>query len=69
MSIISIINQHRVSDMAIGSSGRIVIDLTPEEKSALHAAVRAKGLSFKSWVLQKASEDFPELTKATITKK
>ena len=49
--------------MAIGQSGRIVIDLTPEEKKAIHAAIKAEGLNLKEWFLQKAYEDFPKLAK------
>lgn len=47
--------------MAIGSSGRIVIDLTQEEKKAIHTAIQAKGMNLKQWFLKHAHADFPEL--------
>jgi uncharacterized protein (DUF1778 family) len=47
--------------MAIGNSGRIVIDLTREEKKAIHAAIQAEGMNLKQWFLKHAYNDFPEL--------
>jgi hypothetical protein len=35
--------------MAIGSSGRIVIEVEPELKHLLHAALREEGLTLKDW--------------------
>lgn len=52
--------------MAIGNSGRIVIDLTPEQKKALHGAVRKRGKNLKQWLLEHALSDFPNETKGLI---
>ena len=49
--------------MAIGKSGRVIIELTPKEKAVMHEAIRKKGLTMKSWFLAKAKDDFPELAK------
>lgn len=35
--------------MAIGSSGRIVIEIEPELKQLLHAALQKEGLTLKDW--------------------
>ena len=47
--------------MAIGQSGRIVIDLTPEQKKALHSAIKKRGKNLKQWFVEHAVTDFPEL--------
>ncbi|BDX08449.1 hypothetical protein [Planctobacterium marinum] len=47
--------------MAIGTSGRIVIDISPEEKKAIHADIKAKGMTLKEWFLEKAYEELPSL--------
>jgi len=47
--------------MAIGQSGRIVIDLTPEQKKALHSAIKKSGKNLKQWFIEHAVADFPEL--------
>ena len=46
--------------MAIGNSGRLIIELDPEVKKKLHAAVKRSGLTMKEWFEVKAREDFPE---------
>lgn len=43
--------------MAIGDSGRIVIEIDPEDKKALHYNLRKRGLNVKAWLLKKASEE------------
>jgi DNA primase len=35
--------------MAIGKSGRVVIDLDPQQKEAIHKAIKAKGMNLKEW--------------------
>lgn len=47
--------------MAIGKSGRIVIDLTPEQKQAIHAAIQGQGKNLKQWFLEHVGGDFPKL--------
>lgn len=47
--------------MAVGHSGRIVIDLDPKLKKEIHEAVRLKDKNLKEWFLEKVKEDFPEI--------
>jgi hypothetical protein len=42
--------------MAVGQSGRIVIEIDPEQKQELYAALEADGLSLKRWFLQRVDE-------------
>jgi len=42
--------------MSIGSSGRIVIEIEPDLKQELHAALRQEGLNLKTWFLENAQE-------------
>mgnify|MGYP005851547813 CR=1 FL=1 len=42
--------------MSIGSSGRIVIEIEPDLKRELHAALRAEGLNLKTWFIEHAEE-------------
>ena len=37
-------------------SGRIVVDIDPELKLALHAALAAEGMSLKDWFVREASD-------------
>ena len=37
--------------MPVSTSGRIVIDIDPETKAALHSALKNDGLSLKEWFL------------------
>lgn len=55
--------------MAIGSSGRLIIELDPEVKRKLHAAVKRSGLTMKEWFEIKAKEDFPGIYKDQMKKK
>ncbi len=47
--------------MAIGKSGRVVIDLTPEQKQAIHLAIQGQGKNLKQWFLEHVGKDFPQL--------
>jgi hypothetical protein len=38
--------------MAIGDSGRIVLEIDPDEKQALYAALAKEGLTLKNWFLR-----------------
>ncbi len=49
--------------MAIGKSGRVVIDLSPEHKQAIHTAIRGQDKNLKQWFLEHVENDFPEITK------
>ena len=40
--------------MPIGSSGRIVIEVEPELKRALHHALRLQGTNLKEWFVEQA---------------
>jgi len=42
--------------MAIGSSGRIVIEVEVELKQALHQALKQNGSNLKEWFVDKAKE-------------
>jgi hypothetical protein len=46
--------------MAIGSSGRVVIELDPEMKKRIHDAVRGRGLTLRDWFLQQVEKDLLE---------
>lgn len=40
--------------MAIGTSGRIVIEVEPELKQLLHTALQKEGLTLKDWFVENA---------------
>lgn len=42
--------------MSIGNSGRIVIEIEPDLKQELHAALKQEGLNLKTWFLESATE-------------
>jgi hypothetical protein len=42
------------------SSGRVVIDLKPSLKLALHAALAAEGVTLKDWFAQRAADYLDE---------
>lgn len=42
--------------MSIGSSGRIVIEIEPEAKRRLYAALAHEGLTLKDWFLKNAEK-------------
>ena len=46
--------------MPIGSSGRIVIEVEPELKQALHETLRKNGSNLKEWFLERAQEFLEE---------
>jgi hypothetical protein len=41
-------------EVSRGSSGRIVLEIDPQLKSELHAAVALEGRSLKDWFLERA---------------
>lgn len=44
--------------MRASKSGRVVIDITPEQKQMIYAELKARGgLTMREWFIQKASED------------
>jgi hypothetical protein len=47
--------------MAVGNSGRIVIDLDAAEKKLIHQAIKSKGMTLKEWFLEHAKNDFPQI--------
>jgi hypothetical protein len=46
--------------MSIGSSGRIVIEIEPEAKRRLYAALAREGLTLKDWFLRNAENYLAE---------
>ena len=42
--------------MPVGNSGRIVIEVDPEFKSALHTTLQEQGMSLKDWFVARATE-------------
>jgi hypothetical protein len=49
-----------ITDMSIGNSGRIVIEIEPDLKQELHKALRQEGLNLKAWFLENAEEFLAE---------
>jgi DNA primase len=47
--------------MAVGTSGRVIIDLDPNMKKEMYQKLKSNGLTMKEWFEQKARTDFPEL--------
>ena len=44
--------------MRTSHTGRVVIDIAPEQKEAIYAELKARGgLTMRAWFLQKAIED------------
>lgn len=44
--------------MRASKSGRVVIDVTPEQKQMIYAELRARGgLTMREWFIKKAIED------------
>lgn len=41
--------------MSIGNSGRIVLEVDPDMKRRLYAALAGNGLTLKAWFIQEAS--------------
>lgn len=46
--------------MSVGSSGRIVIEVAPESKRQLYAALARDGLTLKDWFLRNAEHYITE---------
>ena len=42
--------------MAVGRSGRIVIEIDPEQKQELYAALDEDGTNMKQWFLERVEE-------------
>lgn len=55
--------------MAIGKSGRLVIEIDAETKRELHSLVKKRGLTMKEWFESKVKEDFPELFRPVSSRK
>jgi hypothetical protein len=45
-----------VQTMPVGRSGRIVIEIDPEQKQELYAALEQDGTSMKHWFLERVGE-------------
>ncbi len=46
--------------MAIGNSGRIVIDIDPKLKKEIHALIKRKGMNLREWFLDQVAKDLHE---------
>tara|TARA_R110001583_G_scaffold23707_1_gene87135 strand:+ start:3746 stop:3925 length:180 start_codon:yes stop_codon:yes gene_type:complete len=51
--------------MAIGDSGRIVIDIDPKLKKEIHKLIKSKGLTMREWFLEQVSKDLITTNKNT----
>lgn len=49
--------------MAVGTSGRVIIDLDPKLKKEIYQKLKSEGLTMKEWFEKKAKSDFPEIFK------
>lgn len=47
-------------------SGRLVVDIDPEIKLALHAALAAEGVSLKDWVVTRARNYIEERSRPRL---
>lgn len=52
--------------MAVGSSGRIVIDIDPKLKRKVYAALLEDGRSLKEWFLDRCSDYLAERGQARL---
>ena len=43
--------------MAVGKGNRIVVEIEPDLKSKIYTALRARGMTFKDWLTEKATTD------------
>ncbi|WP_263078212.1 hypothetical protein [Endozoicomonas sp. Mp262] len=55
--------------MAVGNSGRLVIELDPELKLQIRRALKKKGLTMKEWLLEQVHKDLLPLEKPKNDKK
>jgi hypothetical protein len=55
--------------MAVGTSGRIIIDTDPEIKKLVYQALKIKGMTMKEWFEVKAKEEFPGAFKPSEKKR
>lgn len=47
--------------MAVGKSGRLVIEMDADAKKRLHESVKRDGMTMKEWFEKKAREDYPDI--------
>lgn len=43
--------------MAVGKSGRIVIDIDPKLKAKIHEMVKNRGMTLREWFLDQVQKD------------
>ncbi|MCW8916704.1 MAG: hypothetical protein OQK24_12750 [Magnetovibrio sp.] len=53
--------------MAIGKSGRIVIEIDPEIKARIHNELKIRGLTLREWFLAQAERDGLAISKKKVT--
>ena len=51
--------------MPVGDSGRIVVELDPQLKTKLHAAIKADGSNLKEWLVTRAEEYLEKTNRQT----
>ena len=54
-----------VGFMPVGNSGRIVVELDPDFKVRLHAALKSEGSNLKEWFVARAEEYLVKADKQT----
>lgn len=52
--------------MAIGTSGRIVIEMDPERKQELYSVLEGKGLNLKKWFLAQVDDLLEDDTQLSL---
>lgn len=55
--------------MAVGNSGRVVIDIDPSVKKRLYKALRSEDKSLKDWFLEHCEEYLKEYGQPTLFQK
>lgn len=55
-----------IRGMAIGSSGRVVIEVDPDLKALLHAALNRDGLTMKDWFVCNANQYLRETVQPAL---
>ena len=52
--------------MARGKSGRVVLEIDPEEKQRLYLALELEGKTLKQWFLEQATETIGQVSKRSL---
>jgi len=52
--------------MARGKSGRVVLEIDPEEKQRLYLALELEGKTLKQWFLEQATETIGQVNRQSL---